>query len=367
MGSSTLYQLAQRGVKVLGLEQFGLGHGEGSHSGQTRIVRKAYFEHPDYVPLLEEAYRSWEEIEEKSDKQLYYPTGLAYFGEPDHEVMKGVKLAAKKHNIECSTLNNEYSMFSVPDQFESLIEPDAGFALTEQTINTFAEEAVKMGAEIKTGEKVLHWRSFKDGIVVTTSKAEYRAEKLIITAGAYVNELLPDMNKTMKVTRQLLAWVKPKEPESFELGRFPCWMITDPEYRGLFYGFPSLPVDQFGGNGLLKVGHHVPGEEIHPEDLHNYDPEHESEKLMNILKKYLPDAAGTIDSVTACMYTNSQDEHFVLDLLPDQYERVVIGSGFSGHGFKFVPVIGKILSDLAIEGSTNLPAGFLSLSRFKNE
>ena len=366
MGSSTLYQLAKRGVHVLGLEQYGLGHGEGSHSGQTRIVRKAYFEHPDYVPLLEEAYKGWKEIEEVSGKQLYYPAGLAYFGEPGHEVMKGVKFAADTYNIEYSILNNEYSMFIVPDHFESLIEPDAGFALTEQTINTFAEEAQKLGAEVRTGGKVLHWKAFDDGVVVTTSKAEYRADKLIITAGAYVNDLIPAFKSSMKITRQLLAWVKPKNPELFELGRFPCWMLTDSEYKGLFYGFPSLPEEQFGGNGLLKVGHHVPGEEIRPEELHDYDAKQESDKLMSILEKYLPEAAGSIESVTACMYTNSPDDHFVLDRLPDQHNRVFIGSGFSGHGFKFVPVVGRILSDLGVAGKTSLPIGFLSLERFKN-
>lgn len=365
MGSSTLYNLAKRGVKVLGLEQFGLGHGEGSHSGQTRIVRKAYFEHPDYVPLLEEAYKGWKEIEERTGKQLYHQTGLAYFGESDNEVMKGVKFAAEKYNIQCLTLNKEYSVFNIPGHFESLIEPEAGFALTEQTIKAFVQEAKHLGAEIRTGEKVLHWSSFKDGVVVTTSRAEYRAKKLIITSGAYVRQLVPSLKNTMKITRQLLAWVKPGDPGLFELGSFPCWMLTDPEYKGLFYGFPSLPVDRFGGNGLIKVGHHIPGDEIDPEELHEYDPRLESEKLMTILKKYIQEAAGSIESVTACMYTNTPDENFVLDRLPDQHERVVIGTGFSGHGFKFVPVVGKILSDLAISGNTELPARFLSLSRLR--
>lgn len=350
---------------MLGIEQFELGHSNGSHGGQSRIVRKAYFEHPDYVPLLEGAYQGWRDLEEETGRKFYHPTGLAYFGQPNHLVMEGVKQSALQYGIPLETSNTDVnSVFNIPESFESLLEPEAGFTLTDPTIRTYADLAKKHGAEIKTKEQVLSWEVTDTGIKVNTDKGEYFAEKLIITAGAYAKGLLPESAPTLNITRQLLSWVKPNNPRDFELGNFPCWMICDPDYDGLFYGFPILPTDEFGGNGLLKVAHHVPGEMIKPEDLHDFNAEREKAKLEAILQKYITEALGEIVEMTACMYTNSSDEHFVIDHLPETEGRVVIGTGFSGHGFKFVPVIGKVLADLSITGKTDWPVEFLGLGRF---
>ena len=367
MGASTLYQLAKRGVKVLGFEQFELGHSNGSHGGQSRIVRKAYFEHPDYVPLLEDAYQGWKELEDETGRKFYHPTGLAYFGVATHPVMEGVKQSAVQYGIQLETLDSDdNSVFDIPGAYEGLLEPEAGFALTDSTIRAYAELAQNHGAEIKTHEQVLSWEETDSGVKVSTDRGEYHAEKLIITAGAYAKSLIPESATTLNITRQLLSWVKPKNPEVFELGNFPCWMICDPGYDGLFYGFPILPIDEFGGNGLLKVAHHVPGESIKPEELHDFNPDTEKAKLEAILKKHIPEALGETLEMTACMYTNSSDEHFVIDHLPETEGRVVIGTGFSGHGFKFVPVIGKVLADLSIQGKTEWPVEFLRLGRFKH-
>lgn len=365
MGASTLFQLAKRGVKVLGIEQFELGHSNGSYGGQSRIVRKAYFEHPDYVPLLEGAYVGWRELEEETGQKFYHPTGLAYFGQTSHPVMDGVKQSALQYRIPLETSSvDEKPVFKILESFESLLEPEAGFALTDPTICAYADLAKKHGAEIKTKEQVLSWEVTDFGVKVNTDKDEYRAEKLIITAGAYAKGLLPESALTLNITRQLLSWVKPNNPKDFELGNFPCWMICDPDYDGLFYGFPILPTDEFGGSGFLKVAHHVPGEMIKPKDLHDFNAEAEKSKLEAILKKYIPEAFGEIVEMTACMYTNSRDEHFVIDHLPETEGRVVIGTGFSGHGFKFVPVIGKVLADLSLHGKTDWPIEFLGLERF---
>ncbi|MFV1885083.1 MAG: N-methyl-L-tryptophan oxidase [Balneola sp.] len=365
MGSSALYQLAKRGVMVLGLEQFGIGHAKGSHSGQSRIVRKAYFEHPDYVPLLEKAYKGWDSIQQESGKQLFHKNGLVYFGKPEHEVMEGVKRSAGEFglNIEQKTGNIEHRMFTVPDDFEVLWEPEAGFALTEPTIRTFVEQAEKHGAEVQTRETVMGWRLKDSYVEVHTDKMEYHTEKLILTAGAYTNQLIPGLSDQLKVTRQLIFWLKPQHPEQFKPERFPCWVIAEPDYPGIFYGFPILSTEQ-GGDGLLKVAHHAPGESIHPKDLSEFNPEKEKEKLSSFLKKYMPEVSVEIVKVTACLYTYSEDEHFIIDFLPETNSNVVLAAGFSGHGFKFVPVVGKILADLALEGYTKHPIDFLRLDRF---
>lgn len=366
MGSSALYQLAKRGVKVLGIEQFGIGHSFGSHSGKTRIIRKAYFEHPDYVPLLENAYEGWRLIEKETNKKLFHTVGLTYFGEPDHPVMRGIKDSAELYDIELERreADKEHDPFIIPNAFENILEQDAGFVIADEAIRTFTNQAQLSGAEIRIGEEVLDWR-LVDGLVeVRTKQALYRAKKLILTAGAYTNQLIPEFSGHLTITRQLLAWVKPKNPKLFTYGRLPCWVIADKEYPGIIYGFPSLSVDEFEGSGLVKIGHHAPGEKISPENLHDYDPEIEKQKLAKMMTKYFGDNLGEIVSLSECMYTNTPDEHFVIDYLPGSGKRIVFASGFSGHGFKFTPVIGDVLANLSLKGETDYPIDFLSISRF---
>src|SRR5690554_240193 len=366
MGASALYHLAKQGSKVLGIEQFDVVHENGSHSGQSRIVRKAYFEHPDYVPLLEGAYKGWKSFEDETGEQFYFPSGIAYFGERDHFVMDGIKESAQLHDIPLNHLSeNDYSAFNLPkNNYERLFEPNSGFALTETTIKAYCKQALKHGARLVTNEKVLGW-SLSNGIAeVVTSQKTYKAKKIIITTGAYTKEVAPGLSRELKVTRQYLSWVKPKNDELFQLDNFPCWMISDKAYPGIYYGFPILPKDKFGGNGLMKVGHHLPGEEMELEELHQFDATKEENKLAAILEEFLPDALGEMVSSTVCMYNNTPDEHFIIDFLPNTNNQVVIASGFCGHGFKFVPVVGEILTDLILEEKTNWPIDFLKIDRF---
>lgn len=364
MGSSTLYQLAKQGAKVLGIEQFGIGHDKGSHSGQTRIVRKAYFEHPDYVPLLERAYSGWEAIQEASGKELFYKTGLAYFGERNHPVMEGVHNASASYGIDLKVIENDQSaMFSVPSDYKRIIEPDAGFALSEETIRTYVEEAIKHEAEIRMDEVVQGWQ-LKNGLIeVFTNKTTYKAERLVITAGAYTKQVLPQLSHRLNVTKQMVSWIKPRHSERVRIGKLPCWVLADQDYPGIMYGFPILPQEKYGGNGLLKVAHHYPGEIITPEQQDEFDIEAEKLKITGFLKKYMPEVLGEVVSMNSCLYTNTPDEHFILDYLPDTNKQVVIACGFSGHGFKFVPVVGEVLADLALKGGTEWPIDFLKLNR----
>ena len=161
-----------------------------------------------------------------------------------------------------------------------------------------------------------------------------------------------------------MSWVKPKKEELFQLDNFPCWMISDKAYPGIFYGFPILPQKEFGGNGLMKVGHHLPGEEIEVNNLHEFDAREEEEKLTKILNQFIPEALGEIVTTSVCMYNNTPDEHFIVDFLPDSNQQVVVASGFCGHGFKFVPVIGEILADLVMKEETDWPIDFLRWGRF---
>jgi sarcosine oxidase len=366
MGSSACYYLAKRGYRVLGLEQFDITHERGSHAGQSRIIRKAYFEHPDYVPLLQGAYKNWQELESETGEQLYFPTGLVYFGNRDNEMMKGIKSSAKQFNIplENPTIKKRFYQFDIPGDFETLFEPEAGFVTPEKAIKLYIEQAISKGAEIHTREKVIEWTKDSNSIIVTTNKNTYHCNKLIISAGAWSGKILPDFEQTIKVTRQSIAWIKPKKWDDFLLNNFPCWMIADNEMPGCYYGFPVLPIEKFGEPYGLKIAYHYPGTLTDPDNLNNQPTEKDLDNLLYAMEKYFPGVFESFIITKSCLYSNTPDENFIIDKLPGFEEQVTIACGFSGHGFKFVPVVGEILADISIKGKTKCSIDFLSLKRF---
>ncbi len=369
MGSSACYFLTKRGYKVLGIEQFEITHEKGSHAGQSRIIRKAYFEHPDYVPLLNKAYQNWKDFEEETGQQVYYKTGLVYFGKKDNPVLKGIRQAASLYNIkleEHDALSTEknFPQFQIPTGFETLYEPDAGFITPEKAIRLYTEQANKKGATINTNEKVIEWKKEGNDILVKTDKQTYRSGKLIITAGAWAGKLIPGLADKLKITRQFIGWIKPKDKNDFVLNNFPCWMLADDERPGMYYGFPSLPVSEFGMAEGMKLAHHYPGVIVDPDEVNRNTTIGEEENLLYALNKYLPGCFESFLSSKTCLYTNTPDEDFIIDHLPGYDNLVTIGCGFSGHGFKFVSVIGEILTDLAIDEETKQHIEFLRIKRF---
>lgn len=369
MGSSTSYYLASRGYRVLGLEQFDIPHDQGSHAGQSRIIRKAYFEHPDYVPLLERAYENWKDIENKTGSQIYFPTGLLYAGKPGDILIKGVRESSEKYNLNVESLTNSdtknrFPQFQIPEGYQVLFEPDAGFVTPERAVLLFVDQAIRAGAEIHTKEKVVSWNKEGEIITVVSGKNTYTCKKLIITAGPWAGTLIPGFSNHLQVTRQVIAWVNPKEQKSFELGQFPCWMIDDHTQHGMYYGFPVLPVGKFGAPIGLKVALHYPGQVSNPDAVNRISAKEDENKLIDALSNYLPQGYQSTHVLKTCLYTNTPDENFVLDFLPGYDQKVVIAAGFSGHGFKFVSVVGEIMADLSMKGKTQLPIGFLNAKRF---
>jgi sarcosine oxidase len=369
MGSSACYHLAQRNYKVLGLEQFTITHEYGAHAGQSRLIRKAYFEDPDYVPLLKQAYKNWKYLEDETGTQLYYRTGLVYFGKPEKLVMKTIHQSASLYDIPLENLNSSlthqrFPQFKLPGNFETLFEPDAGFITPEKAILLYTEEAIKKGAEIHTNEKVLDWKKEGSDIAVITDKKIYRCSKLIITAGPWAGKMIPELANKIKVTRQFIAWIKPRKWEDFTLNNFPCWMIADDEKPGMYYGFPALPVSKFGEPQGLKLAHHLPGTITDPDHVNRQTTREEEEDLEYALNKYLPGCFDSVLSTKTCLYANTPDENFIIDHLPGYEKQITIACGFSGHGFKFVSVAGEILAELSIDGKTTQPIGFLNAKRF---
>ncbi len=368
MGSATCYYLSQRGHKVLGLEQFDISHDQGSHSGQSRIIRMAYGEDSDYVPLLKRAYANWKVLEDQTKSKVFEKTGLAYFGKPDNEFMMTVKNSAAKYDIALAKSGPDkakdlFPAFQVPADFEIIFEPNAGFVTPERAILLYTQQAIAKGAEIRTRERVKGWKKVGGKIQVESSSGAFTCDKLIITAGGWASKVLPGLKVELKVTKQMLAWVSPKNWDLFSLGKFPCWILEDPE-RGSYYGFPILPANQFGGPIGLKLAHHFPGELSDPDKVNRNVTAGTEEDIRYALKKYLPLADNDILSLKSCLYTNTKDENFIIDHLPGFEKQVTIACGFSGHGFKFASAIGEVLSDMAMKGKTELPIGFLGLSRF---
>lgn len=368
MGVSACYHLSREGASVLGLEQFEVPHEHGSHGGQSRIIRQAYFEHPDYVPLLKRAYHQWAQLEQRASTQVYYPTGLLYAAPPGHFLLAGTRLSAAQHNLPLQTVSRHeqqthFPAFRIPAEYDILHEAEAGLLLPHRCLSVYKEQAIAHGAVIKEHQRVRGWQKNGSEIVVTTDQGVYHARKLIITAGAWAGQFMPAWASSLRVTRQVIAWVQPQQPALFELGSFPCWLIAHPKLPGSFYGFPVLPHAQMGGPAGLKIAYHYPGTVTDP-DAHEWgNTQEDVNLLMDALKTYLPLGFEKLLTVKTCLYTNTPDEHFVIDFLPDTDDQVVVAAGFSGHGFKFVSVVGEILSDLALRGHTYLPIGFLRLSR----
>jgi sarcosine oxidase len=368
MGSAACAFLAKQGLKVLGIEQFNIVHEKGSHAGQSRIIRKAYFEHPDYVPLLHKAYENWANLEQETNSKIYEQTGIAYFGKEFDPLITGVQQSAALYDLNLKRLNSKdgkeaFPAFNIPNDFIVLSEQEAGFITPERAILLYAEQAKKYGADILTNTTVLNWALSNNKVKVTTSKGEYTADKLVITAGAWTKKIVPLPDIEIQVTKQAVAWVKPKEWEKFKLGNFPCWLIQEPK-KGPFYGFPILPAKDFGGTEGFKIAHHYPGEITDPDKYDSNISKGAIEDIRYVLDKYFDEGDAEILELKNCLYASTKDEDFIIDHLPDCDNRVVLTCGFSGHGFKFVSVVGEIIADLVIKENTDLPIEFLMLNRF---
>lgn len=370
MGSSAAYHLAKSGAKVLGLEQFHITHDQGSHAGQSRVIRKSYFEHPDYVPFLERSYELWHELERTTGAEVYVRTGLLYSGRPLHPLMKGSRLSADTYHIpfqqlDKATARERYPLFNMPDDHEVWLEPEAGFITPERAILLYTDLAISLGAEIRSGERVMHWDRTRDGITVTTDKGSYRAKKLVITAGPWAGKLIPGLAAQLVPSRQIVAWVMPRDPAPFALGSFPCWTYADEDKPGVYYGFPILPVGRFGGPIGLKMAYHHHASSTDADTVDRIIHDADEKEVRQILDKVFPRMDARILTVKTCLYTNTPDENFVIDFAPGQDEDVVIAAGFSGHGFKFASAVGEVMSDLALKGKTNTPIALFHANRFQ--
>lgn len=362
MGSATAYQLAKRGAKVLGIEAFTPAHELGSSGGLTRIIRLAYFEHPSYVPLLGAAWKLWPEIEQESGAHLLEVTGGNYIGRAGSDVLEGSMLSARTHGLAHELLDADESRRRFPaiqidDDMQTLHEPLAGALFAQRCIAAHLDLAGRHGADLRFEERVTGWRHNGAGVTVTTDRGTYQAGKLVLSVGAWLPKLMPELRLPLVVERNVAFWFDPlAQPEIFVPDRLPVW-IMELDADHAFYGFPTLP-DQG-----LKVARHHGGRPVDPDTLDRQATDADEQVVREFTSRYMPLANGRRLDSRVCMYTNTPDENFVVGLHPDD-PSIVIASPCSGHGFKFSNVIGIICADLAISGATAFDIDFLSLARF---
>ena len=361
LGSSTLYNLAKRGRRVLGLEQFDIPHAEGSSHGVNRIIRLAYYEHPSYVPLLRRAYELWSEIESVTGEQLLYKTGSIDTAPSGHEVFEGSLESCLLHDIPHRVLNHaqineEFPGYQLPPGHMGLLQGDGGFVLSERSIVAYANAAMSTGAEIHAREVVSGWEPDQGGVRVFTDRGEYTAERLVITAGAWTSGMVPILDDLAVPERQVLAWLQPIDGSLYTPEVFPVFNAYFDE--GRYYGFPVYGIPGF------KVGRYHHLEEVIDPDFAIKTVNSEDEAVLrSAVERYFPKANGTTMTLKTCMFTNTPDAHFIVDMLPGT-SQVAVAAGFSGHGFKFASVIGEILADLAINGETEHNIDLLKIDRF---
>ncbi len=361
MGSAALYQLAKRGISACGIEQHHVAHDLGSSHGEVRVIRKAYHEHPDYVPLLHRAYDLWAETEAEAGQSLMTACGLVLAGAPDSETIRGLDECYARHDLprerlDRASLRERVPQMHVPEDFEAFFDPIGGYLRIERCVQAHLKLAGDHGAEIRLHERAISWTADTGGVSVATDKGELRASALIITMGPWAREVLLELGIQSKVLRKVQLWYDSPNIERFREGELPIFLV-ERDY-GIFYGFPSI--DDAG----LKVAEHSGGEIVDvPDTVDRSLRETDEAPVLRFLGDTFPELRPVLRRFSVCMYTMTPDAHFVLDTHPE-YSNVVIGAGFSGHGFKFASVVGEVLADLALEGQTRNPIGFLRLDRF---
>jgi sarcosine oxidase len=365
MGSAAALQLASRGVNVLGLEKFGPAHAKGASHGGSRVTRQSYFESPEYVPLLLRAYEMFDELATDSGRDVISRTGGVMVGRPESRTVAGSLASAERWGLDhemldAKELRRRFPTFAPKDDEVALYEQNAGFVRPEQTVAANLETAAKRGADLRFHEPMTDWQPTTTGVRVTTTRDAYTAGHLIVTPGPWAPDLLADLDVPFRIERQVQFWFQPRGGVGpFLADRHPIYVWEDAE-GGQIYGFPAID----GPAGGAKIAFFRRGTPTTPDTLDTGVHAGEITEMIDYCGQRLPDLPGSFLRGEPCMYTTTPDEHFVIAPHP-AHEKVTVACGFSGHGFKFVPVVGEILADLATTGTTRHPIALFDPRRFE--
>ncbi len=361
MGSAAAYHLAARGQRVLGLEKFTAAHDKGSSHGGSRIIRQSYFEDPAYVPLLLRAYELWEQLAADTAREVYRLTGGLFIGPPDCLTVAGSRRASLEwdlpHEIlDATAIARRYPTLTPHPEDIALYEAKAGFARPEMTVQAHLDLAETAGAELHFGEPVLEWKETAGGVDVTTTRGTYTSGQVVICPGAWAPQLLAEFDIPITVERQVLYWFQPRGGTTPFVDH-PIFIHEDTTGMQA-YGFPAID----GPDGGVKVSFFRKGIPCTPETIDRTVHDQEISEMRDRVSQLVPSLDGPCLHSATCMYSNTPDQHFVIARHPS-CENVTVACGFSGHGFKFVPVVGEILADLAIDGATGHPISLFDPKR----
>ncbi|WP_439630366.1 N-methyl-L-tryptophan oxidase [Gemmata sp.] len=363
MGSAACFELARRGRRVLGLEQYPLVHARGSSHGHTRIIRTAYAEHPDYVPLVRRAFERWYELEQLTGRHLLTECPCLNVGPPGSGHVAGVRASVRTHGLEAEELTaaeveRRFPAFRFPADYSGVLERAAGFLYVEDCVRAHIDSAVSLGADVRAEEPVRAWEAAGNGVRVTTDRGTYSAAKLVVTAGAWATRLLADLGVGLRVMRQTLLWFDAGTRRAeFARDRFPLFVCDSP--GAAFYGFPAI--DPHG----LKIARHYGQPELPDPDGVDWDvTADDAAAIRPLMDAHIP-GLGALTKGQVCMYTVTPDHHFVIDTHP-AHPQVSVACGFSGHGFKFASAVGEVLADLADTGTTRHGIGLFRATRFRS-
>lgn len=360
MGMSAGYNLARRGVKTLLVDAFDPPHTQGSHHGESRLIRHAYSGDPAYIDLALRADTLWKEAEQMSETELLVRSGVLNLADSAVYSFNGPLEEAKKrkvqvHHLDAEEIRRRWPALNIPESFAAMYEPDAGYLYSERCISAYRQLALGHGAELLTNTPVVNVTAREGSVTVHTTNGDYSGAAVILSAGAWFGKLAPFVHLPIKAIRKVVGWFE--SSPAFAAGNFPGFTLGAEE--GGYYGFPSID-----GAGL-KIGRHDTGLEWKlGTQLAPFGSEASDEgDLRKVLESYMPGAAGRLLKGSACKYEHTPDEDFIIDCHP-LHSNVLIAGGFSGHGFKFSSVVGEILADLAIGGVTTHNIQPFSLSRF---
>jgi sarcosine oxidase len=356
MGSFTLWRLAARGVRALGFERFTPGHDRGAGHGESRMIRTAYYEGPQYVPLVRAAFSLWRDLERETATPLLEMNGALMIGRPDGELVAGALASAREHGLrnrllDTSQAGREYPQHRLRPGEVVLWEEGAGALRPEAAIAAAAARARALGATLLEQQAVSRLRAAADVVEVTAGGMTYRAPRAVVAVGAWTQGLLEGANPAppelpLEVTREVMAWFPARRPGLFSRDRFPGFMRDEGD--AIWYGLASPD------GHSVKVGLHHGGRPTDPDAVDREIHAEDVAPLARRVQEHMPDLGPAPVRGVACTYTSTPDRHFLVGAVPG-LPNVTVLAGFSGHGFKFAPVIGEIASDLATTGATRHP------------
>ena len=360
MGSAAAYHLSRRGQRVLGLDAYPAGHTMGSSHGESRIIRRAYYEHPGYNPLLARAYELWEELARESGDELLYNSGGLMIGLPEHELVAGSIAACQEKGrtpdvLDAGQVRDRFPAFILDDDEVGFFDPLAGILFADRCNAAHQRLAVAQGAELRHETPVRAWTATDNGVQIETDHGTIQARRLVITAGPWVTRMLPELNLPIQIERIPVFYWQPKQPELFELGRFPIYMWERGD-EGVFYGFPHLTMDG------VKAGRHHNRDHCDPATVERVVTAADERLCRDFMSRHIPSLNGELVQHYTCLYTTTVDEHFLIDYHP-AHPNVVYASSCSGHGYKFSAVVGELLTDLSLTSQMHPAADFLKGSR----